>query len=241
MQNVNLLFNKLYYDGLSFKGDALTIGDIKKKQEELINSKFDKEDYQECTLPGVSKLQFKTQYPGLLVGTGYAHGVSCKEDAKLGFSLDYVTGQPYVPGSSVKGTLRSIFEDKEIICEILSDSLDGKIFTDSEIITIINEIFDGGDIFLDAVIKSGDKNGKVLGIDYITPHKKTVENPTPIQMLKIISNVTLEFRFVLKEGLLSKNEKLVVFSQIIEDFGVGAKTNVGYGNLKRANQDGCKW
>ena len=239
MQNINLLFNKLYYDGIEFKKkkDEIILKKIEEKRDSLIKSKFYEKDYQDCFIPGVSRLFFKILYPGLLIGTGYAHGVSCEGDAKLGFSFDYVTGQPYVPGSSVKGTIRGIFDDNELIKEIIKDKLDGKELDDKEIKDVINEIFDGSDIFLDAVIYCGDINGRVLGIDYITPHKEFVKNPVPIQMIKVLPNVIIEFRFLLKDGdYFTVDEKLKLFIQIIEDFGIGAKTNVGYGNLVYLNK-----
>ena len=237
MQNVNLLFNKLYYDGICFENSELKVNGIKGKRNSLTQSKFYESDYQRCIIPGVKRLYFKTQYPGLLIGTGYAHGVSSEDDAKLGFSLDYVTGQPYIPGSSVKGMIRSVFENFDVISEIIKDNKENINLDKAKIDSIIDEIFDGNDVFLDAVVYGGNEEGRVLGVDYITPHKNPVKNPVPLQMVKIVPNVTLEFRFVLKEGNnLSVGEKMDVFSQIIEDFGVGAKTNVGYGNLVRIDK-----
>lgn len=61
---------------------------------------------------GLAKQCFrlKTTYPGLLVGTGYSHGIG-EDDFKMGFSFDYTGGLPEIPGSSVKGILRSPFSD----------------------------------------------------------------------------------------------------------------------------------
>lgn len=240
MQNINLLFNKLYYENMSIKKvkneDILVLDKIKEKKKNLILSKFYQEDYQPCELQNVKKLRFKTLYPGLLVGTGYAHGVSCEDDAKLGFSFDYVTGQPYIPGSSVKGILRNVFSDDASINMILKDECQ-KTFDKETLSRIITEIFDGGDVFLDAVILCGNEEGYVLGADYITPHENPVKPPIPLQMFKIIPGVTIEFRFILKNGKLSEDEKLNVFKKIIEDFGVGAKTNVGYGCLEYVDPD----
>ena len=155
--------------------------------------------------------------------------------------MDYVTGQPYIPGSSVKGIIRSVFEDSEIITEIIKENKVSAEYDNNTIESIVEEIFDGNDVFLDAVVYRGNDEGKVLGIDYITPHKNPVKNPLPIQMVKIIPNVIFEFRFIFKKGgTLSVDEKTKIFTQIIEDFGVGAKTNVGYGNLTRIDKGKCK-
>lgn len=63
------------------------------------------------------KFLLKTTYPGLLCGSGYAHDTGAMGDFKIGFFFDHTTGQPIIPGSSVKGICRSIFEsdfDKEL-------------------------------------------------------------------------------------------------------------------------------
>jgi CRISPR-associated protein Cmr6 len=64
-----------------------------------------------------SSFQLKTTYPGLLSGSGYGHEISAKGEFKLGFFFDFTTGLPVIPGSSIKGVLRSVFpdiaEDKE--------------------------------------------------------------------------------------------------------------------------------
>jgi CRISPR-associated protein Cmr6 len=56
-----------------------------------------------------------TTYPGLLLGSGYGHEISAKGELKLGFFFDYTTGLPVIPGSSIKGVIRSVFPDiKEV-------------------------------------------------------------------------------------------------------------------------------
>jgi CRISPR-associated protein Cmr6 len=53
--------------------------------------------------------ELTTTYPGLLCGVGYNHGISSESDFKVGFYFDHTTGLPVIPGSSVKGVLRSAF------------------------------------------------------------------------------------------------------------------------------------
>ncbi len=57
--------------------------------------------------------RLKTTYPGLLMGTGLEHDMKIDGAVKCGFSFDYVTGLPYIPGSSLKGMLRSFFPGDE--------------------------------------------------------------------------------------------------------------------------------
>lgn len=54
-------------------------------------------------------IDLKTIYPGLVIGTGYHHQTGIEGEFKLGFYFDYTTGLPVIPGSSVKGALRSVF------------------------------------------------------------------------------------------------------------------------------------
>ena len=257
MQNLNLLFNKTFYDeiGKMYSDKKAFEDDVKRKKKELLSAKFFKKDYlyydaetDELNKNPLASNSFlmETAYPGLLVGTGYAHGVDIEPDIKVGFSFDYVTGQPYIPGSSVKGLLRSYFAYPAVIAELLGTALSDDIKAQpAEFIGKLEESIFGDkdtssqtqDIFFDAVIRHGDENGHILGDDYITPHVSGVtKNPTPIQLIKILPKVVLEFSFVLHDSdidgvIIDAQAKEKLFSAILAHFGIGAKTNVGYGVL----------
>lgn len=107
----------------------------------------------------------------------------------------------------------------------------------------INKSIYKRDIFYDAVVVTAyrDRNGimHVVDDDSITPHKEgPLKDPVPITMLKIAPGCIIEFRFYLNdfisyEGKIFKaEEKLKLFKDILEIVGVGAKTNVGYGQLE---------
>lgn len=194
-------------------------------------------------------IELQTMYPGMLVGTGISHAFGGKGEAELGLCLDYVTGMPYIPGSSVKGTLRSAFAHEDYIRELLNDAgvecvdhinigeLEAYIFGNS-----INKkkpqykvnTYEQ-DIFYDAIIVS---SGKILATDAITPHRWNPEllelaAPNPITMIRIRPNVRFRFQFSLKETLgITSEQKLKIFTYILKDIGIGAKTNVGYGALE---------
>lgn len=51
--------------------------------------------------------------PGLLTGSGYTHQIGYPAEFMLGFSFDFTTGMPVLPGHSVKGVLRSVFPQLE--------------------------------------------------------------------------------------------------------------------------------
>ena len=199
--------------------------------------------------------ELKTTYPGLLVGAGYMHPVSEKneEDFQLGFYFDWTTGVPVIPGSTVKGVLRSVFpgDDKndEIIeekCEYLVECADlGNIENKIKFIKKLEiNIFEKkGDVFFDAFIPNNGipNNGKIFAEDYITPHPHPFKNPKPIRFLKIGPDVIFKFQFHLKDSRIKLNNKDFVdvkvetkeklFKKILKDFGIGAKRNTGYGVL----------
>ncbi len=147
-----------------------------------------------------------TLYPGLLIGSGYTHGVSADEDIKIGFFFDHTSGLPVIPGSSVKGVLRSLFglgmkerqDPHKEAKEAMIRNLLGKEKLDVEALS--KAIFEGikpqkmrkdpddelfgpyeRDIFYDARIVR--TSGRLMADDYITPHKNPLENPIPIRFV----------------------------------------------------------
>lgn len=211
------------------------------------------------------QFELTTVYPGLLLGAGYSHPAlhEIKKDNKndvgdfqLGFFFDHTTGLPVLPGSSVKGVLKSVFpqnkfkeeNDKterlkyvlEIISKINSEVPDFIIEKKWE------EIFFGSikakrkHIFHDAYV-SGVKSGcDLFEDDYITSHTcGPFKNPIPIRFLKVGPGVTFTFQFKLADYkdesgkvLLKPDDIKEVFKQILIDFGIGAKRNVGYGQFQ---------
>ena len=205
-------------------------------------------------------LCLKTIYPGLLIGSGYTHEVGTEGEFKLGFYFDHTTGLPCIPGSSLKGVLRSAFEHIEFIQALLKEPLDkseGIELKEEEIKELELCIFgpkqesseapsipmSERDIFYDA-FPIACKDGDFLGADFITPHINRKDphlspfsNPIPLQFLKIMPGVTIRFDFSLKNTTLANDReinteaKCRLFKDILLYLGVGAKTNVGYGQL----------
>ena len=186
--------------------------------------------------------ELKTTYPGLLIGSGWDHSAGkIDEEFKIGFSFDYTTGLPVVPGSSVKGAIRSAFRHKDYIQQLLD--VTGQVDTGA----LEREIFEGvgrgsgnhipllkRDIFFDAypVHTANKEDDRFLGDDYVTPHKDRYTNPIPIKFLKVLPGVIFRFQFRLRDGLINAGNKLRLFKNILLDIGVGAKTSVGYGQLE---------
>jgi len=120
-----------------------------------------------------------------------------------------------------------------------------------KIVAIELEIFDGNingkllssykqDAFFEAFILQASNHEKTinqyLGSDSITPHgDNPLKNPVPIPFLKVLPGVVFDFRFALHDnGLLSVMQKENLFRKILLNNGIGAKTNVGYGQLTEA-------
>lgn len=236
------------------------------------------------------KIALKTIYPGLMMGTGISHDVKLAGALKVGFSFDYVTGLPYLPGSSLKGVLRSYFPKQknefrseenfkeeieqekleyivDLIAEISQDEVDkmNKDEKENFVFELKKNIFDFGDVFLDSYPNVGankeNRNEdadykKLITSEYITPHRKNnseeeqndknqaisplLKNPIPISMLKVKPEIEFDFSFLLKNFCyeykakpftFTAEDKCKLFKQLILDMGVGAKTNVGFGQF----------
>ena len=210
-----------------------------------------------------SVVNMRVQAPGLLIGSGLAHGLpGSEEDVKTGLQFDYTSGLPVIPGSSVKGVIRSAFptikEDKEQSNEVDAEKLNyiksliadipefsSLVLEDNDILELGNQMFNHGDIFADALLvgygtrmKQHGPVKQVLTEDYITPHTGgPLAQPIPIKIVKVAPGVTFAFCFKFNETkigakVVSASMKKALCAAILQDLGVGAKTNVGYGVLK---------
>lgn len=259
-RNAGYLFYKKLYEGK--KDKLLKICQSKENKESLDNKviidkilkiELKNDEKEEKIKLGNTQINMKTTYPGLLIGSGYNHDTGLEGDFKIGFFFDYTTGMPIIPGSSVKGLLRSIFpnskddedrrkEKKEYINSILK-----KQYNFDVLLRIEKEIFEGTinndklpmnkrDIFYDAIIIKADK--RIFEEDFLCPHgDNPLKNPTPLKFLKVLPEVEFQFRFDLKgdkknERILTSEEKENLFKRILLDLGIGAKTNVGYGQFE---------
>ncbi|MBZ0199969.1 MAG: type III-B CRISPR module RAMP protein Cmr6 [Ignavibacteriaceae bacterium] len=216
---------------------------------------------------GNNSFELTTIYPGLLIGSGFNHEIGeQKNELKLGFFFDHTTGLPCIPGSSVKGVLRDACEkaEGEYVLEVFKEIKDKQlrdwlIDADAKKIFLKNgqrhsqfvlNVFNGKsdnenyiplkkrDIFFDAFpTKSFNESGKFLANDYITPHPDPLKSPNPIQFLKVLPQVTFQFNFRLTDECCPAKIKEELFRQILLDLGVGAKTNVGYGQFIPYNEN----
>lgn len=107
------------------------------------------------------------------------------------------------------------------------------------------------DVFHESVpIVSRNKNGVIFGPDSITPHvkdnmsyeKSMLKNPVPLSFMKVLPGVVFRFNFQLfnteiklydsdYKRTVTKTDKAELFKTLLTTFGIGAKTNVGYGQF----------
>ncbi len=97
------------------------------------------------------------------------------------------------------------------------------------------------DAFVERAVEGNDEPTKdrFFGTDSITPHGDSpLRNPNPLLFLKVLPGTTWRFCFDLKDGLhLNAKLKEELFRQIILTIGIGAKTNVGYGQFEEGFED----
>jgi CRISPR-associated protein Cmr6 len=263
--NIGWLFSKGYYEKVEeLLGDDNhgKEGKFKKKNDEIKSARLSNYKSQLQLLDqgfeNAETFSLTTIYPGLFTGGGQTHETGLLGEFKLGFFFDHTTGLPILPGSSVKGLLRSAFKHPAYIAGLL-ESQEVKLPEVPEKIPpfikqLEKEIFDGEnqdhnnpptsqtpyqrDIFFDAIIdpdlNKSDKQGKFLSDDYITPHNNQFTDPIPLQFLKVLPNITFKFRFRLNTGTVTAAQKLDLFRAILLDLGIGAKTNTGYGHFAQS-------
>lgn len=246
MKNLNLLFNKMYYEGLTKLDTSLSEKErakdpdydlfskgLQRFNQDICNTVFYHDtDFRKAMAEfAPHHLLMETMYPGMIIGAGNPHGTCLSaNDINIGFSFDYVSGQVYIPGSTVKGALRSVFKNSpDAVAEVLQNVTTKTV----NVRALEQEMFEGDDVYFDAVLYSGDKHGKFIGTDSITHHPDEPSPPIPLQLLKILPGVhfLFLFRFSDKSSVLTIEEKKLLVRYLLEIFGIGAKTNTGYGRL----------
>jgi len=269
----------LYYK----KNFNQTTGEVENPKK--FNAKIESSDISPIAVPKSSNFfQLETTYPGLLMGTGYTHHAKGNEDAyKIGFFFDFTTGMPIIPGSSLKGVLRSVFpqftkEDIKkiengakpgdetsivkarwiyaLLEELKKDNLNESTFINTyyepneefSYFKLIHdlelELFETAkNVFYDIIpIRiNGNNNGdeeKLFASDYLAPHVHPLKNPDPLKFLKVLPKVVFLFSFKLHgSSTLTTAKYELLFKKIILTIGLGAKTNVGYGQFSEVMEN----
>jgi len=215
-ENISWVFYVEYFQNLNYSN--LSSKDNEKLVKNITNKLKNKKIKRDIALIG-DNFTLKVDGMGLIAGSGYPHNIAkIKESLQLGLSFDYTTGYPIIPASSIKGVISHILNDK--------NKKDYKEYILKELKIDENRLKEDfkNTIFLDAEIIVGGFDD-----EFITPHSKITKNPVPIKFLKIKKGSKFLFQFIFKTNFIDKNKKLNLFQTLIKDFGIGAKTNTGYG------------
>lgn len=252
MRNLHKLYYKDYFKKVDFRKslDSKLNEKAVLESNRLLTKPVLKSELPDDKLEGYADdKELQVRYPGLITGIGIRHEASVKGEFKLGMHFDYTTGLPVIYGSSVKGVLRAYFKDKYEkegvdVDALIADIFDGKDYSDrnTELENRKSKPMYDRDVFFDAIIARPNEKGKILDSDALASHggdkhDDPFAEPKPIAFVKIASGVTLRFRFILRvtkdgdEVIMSGGDKLKIFQDILTTFGIGAKTNVGYGQL----------
>lgn len=248
----------------------------------------------QCEAANNAGLSMQVGYPGFITGIGIKRGIKdVPDEIKIGFAFDHTTGLPYMPGSGLKGVLRSAFpqrfnaslQEKHVLFApsrsrflqqyftVMGIDLPQKVeawlkslsisHTEIEYDLAIDLLemsifhcwiptgFDSKDkpeyaalpiskrdIFFDAFLEHDEWDGPFMATDFITPHLNREKpelspftEPVPLQFLKLRPGMKFRFQWRTSDLILTPLEKSALFEYILTTFGIGAKTNTGYGQL----------
>lgn len=158
-------------------------------------------------------------------------------------------GIPYIPASAIKGSLRNALIQKLFANEkeAQTETPEEVALKNEQFLTLFGDQTHQGElIFFDAFISS-DQTPK-LKLDVMTPHYKKyyttdstapdTQSPVPITFLTL-EETTFEFFYAIREELkdikLKGKSLKELFKEAFANYGIGAKTSVGYGYLETTN------
>ncbi|MCR4432003.1 MAG: type III-B CRISPR module RAMP protein Cmr6 [Tepidanaerobacteraceae bacterium] len=206
----------------------LVIDEMEKLNEEIKKNGVNISDRLKQSIEGLKYLGYQTENIGLSISWRLIVGLGASHPQETSMTLHHVYGIPYVPGSAIKGVTRhwivlSKFGNDEQ--QALKNEEFKKIFGTQE--------KQGEIIFFDAYPINEIK----LKIDIMNPHYPEyysgLQPPTDWQQPNPIYFLTVEkakFDFY----LASKNPKLLSetltwLKEALIQYGIGAKTSIGYG------------
>lgn len=226
----SLLFEKLQehpvsesafcYDGKGKSGELQKILDVMNERNRVIADCF----------PGKRRLYIFQPSGKLICGMG---GTSPYGNIQL-LRLHHVFGIPYIPASVIKGSLRNYI----ILEEFRGDEL--KAEKTAEFRELFGTNADGMQTEGKLVFFDVFPNRFMMGLEVQTPHFKEYyegknpmddEQPVPL-FFTCLQNAEFQIYIsCMEEGILEKYEKTLdkVMKGVFEDYGIGAKTSLGYG------------
>lgn len=223
-ENLGLLYNRHYHYHPNFRDNKT------KANKKLWKYAIDSSD-KPAIGNNVEHLFFETTYPGLIVGIGYPHETEKDQNEAIitGFFFDHTSGAPCIPGSSIKGVVRSVIKNqkfmveylapgnmKEIISGYNNEEFEGFIEClfgrdpskhnahETDEISIYNRL-----IFLDSYAVDNSETtaeNRVFSLDYLAPHKDNgvsslLSDPDLVKVLKVVPKVVFDFSFIIPENI----------------------------------------
>lgn len=181
--------------------------------------------------------------------------------------FDYTMGHVYVPGSSLKGAFRSyIHEGSSSLMSVYKKLQEKLCFTEINecILKLENDLFEGigskSVIYHDSFFEAIENTQGIIpsyimyNSEFITPHTKDVESdklepehtPNPLYMLKVVSGTTLNININIPDCLIKEYKEygINLYTDVLVvglgEFGIGAKTNTGFGHFDKIEYKGRK-
>ncbi|MDR1070711.1 MAG: type III-B CRISPR module RAMP protein Cmr6 [Gracilibacteraceae bacterium] len=173
------------------------------------------------------------------LGSRMAVGLGSGSVFETGITLHHTYGFPYIPGSALKGCLRSF------VILGLFDGSEESALADGDFIKTFGAQGNAGQIiFLDAYPAPCSQQELKLQLDIMNPHYGDYykgqsaptddQSPNPIKFYAVPKDTPFTFRLVSRELEIKKHairgESVPeLFAETLGEMGVGAKTAVGYG------------
>ena len=250
LAHLGLWYNKFCNTWSNNWNDGLGEGGKAKWLREVTGSVGASKSLQEAALRAAILLRANRQTPLFFkTNSPFVTGLGLEHPIENGFAWHHTLGVPYLPGSSVKGMVRTFAtywsegsEDEAYKKEVMrifgprANDIDSKQIASSHI---------GSVVFLDALPTRAIQ----LKADIMTPHYQEYYagqgsniippadylSPNPIPFLVVAQGATFQF------GVLPRNKKsesdcqkvIKWLEEALTWVGAGAKTAVGYGRFEK--------
>lgn len=170
-------------------------------------------------------------------------GLGSENVLETGLTLHHTYGTPYIPGSALKG-LASHY------CDCVLGENDTRFKRDEEYYkTLFGASDDSGHIIFHDALIHPDSLVDSLCRDIMTPHHSHYYNgdgaptdfddPIPVSFLSVSGTfcIAVSCDITDENGRKWQNLAFTILSEALEHWGIGGKTNAGYGRMQLLKQD----
>jgi len=202
----------------------------KKKNELLSNECKKKEGRVSSMLQSLEQLHYKVALLKCKVNDVLISGMGNEHVLENSINLDWCTGLPYIPASSIKGVTSYAARFDEEQNKAIQGNPDGIFGSQTGMGEAI--FFDGFPLHV-PTLKIDIMNNHYPNY-YSTPEKEfPSDDQKPIPITFLVVNEGAEFYFPVAARDGAKLKKAIEFlKSALSEWGVGAKTSVGYGIFK---------